>query len=114
MNDALLVRRIQRLGDLYCQVQQLVASKRTRFDGMLQRLSVQKLHRDEGSPGLLADVVNRANVAMVQRAGGPSLTLESDNRSYIRGEILRQELQRYQPSEPGIARLIDDAHAPAA
>ena len=51
---------------------------------------------------------------MVERAGGTGLTLKSDDRRCVRGEMHRQELQRYQASQPDIARLIDDAHSSSA
>src|ERR1700678_1839043 len=114
MNNALRVSGIQGLGDLHSQLQQPVASDRTRFDDMFQSLSIQVLHGDEGSPRLLANIVDGANVAMVERAGGTSFTPESDDGGWVRGKILGQELQCYQASQPGIARFIDDAHPPAA
>src|ERR1035438_5702276 len=79
---------------------------------MFQRLPVQVLHGNEGSPRRLADVVDGANVAMVKRAGGTSLTLEPGDRSWVCIERLGQELQRYQALQPGIASLIDDPHPP--
>src|SRR5271157_4363680 len=77
---------------------------------MLQGLSVQVLHGDEGAPVLFADVVDRANVVVVKRARGTRFTLESDIRSRIRRKIPGQKLQGYRSPEPGIERLIDDAH----
>ena len=46
-------------------------------DAVLQRHAVQKLHGDERLAVLLADVVDRADVGMVQRGGGLRLALEA-------------------------------------
>src|SRR5579863_431432 len=81
---------------------------------MFQRMSVQVLHGKEGSPGFLANVVNRTDVGMVEGAGGTSLALESDNSSRVRGKIRGQELQRDHASETDIPRLIDNAHPSSA
>src|ERR1700690_2703514 len=114
MNDALRGSSIQGIDDLHCQWQEPVAFERPGFDDMFQRLPVQVLNGNEGSPRLLADVIDGTNVAVVKRAGGASLALESDDCRGVRGDLFGQELQRYQAPQPRIARLIDNPHPSAA
>ena len=83
-------------------------------DGLPQRGALQILHGDEGVAVLLADVMNGADVGMIQRGGGPSLPLEPAQRLPVASQFVRQELQRDEATEPGVLRLVHDAHAAAA
>jgi hypothetical protein len=58
---------------------------RTARNGVLQGLSVQKLHGDEGFAGFFADVVNRANVGMIQCRSGFGLTPKAFERLRVAG-----------------------------
>ena len=76
--------------------------------------ALQILHRDEGAAVLLADVMNGADVGMIQRGRGASLPLESAQRLPVASQIVRQELERDEATEPGVLRFVDHAHAAAA
>ena len=54
---------------------------------------VQKLHGDEGFAVLLADVVDRADIGMIQRGCGLGFELKAGQRVRIVGNLLRQELE---------------------
>ncbi len=92
MDYALGMGCFERLGDLDCQRQKAASGERAGFDEMFQSLAVEILHRDEGSASLFADVIDRANIAMVERACGARLTLESNNGGGIGGKIFREKL----------------------
>ena len=79
-----------------------------------QRAALQILHGDEGAAVLLADVMNGADVGMIQGGRGPSLALESAQRLPVASQIVRQELEGDEAMEPGVLRLVDHAHAAAA
>jgi len=66
VHDSELVCGIQTIGDLGTQVQDLRQRERTPGDAVLQHVSVQKLHGDEGPAVFLADVVDGADVRMIQ------------------------------------------------
>ena len=60
---------------------------------MLQRQPVQKLHDDEGLAVLLPDLVDRADIGMVQCRSGLSFSLEASQRLGVFGNLVGQELQ---------------------
>jgi len=81
---------------------------------MFQRDTVQKLHRNESLAILLPDVVNRANIRMVQGGSSLRLALESRQRLSISGNFCGQELQSDETMEPGVFGFIDHTHPTAA
>ena len=62
-------------------------SKRPPGDALLQRGALQVLHDDEGAAVLLADVVNRADVGVIQGGGGAGLAPETVQGVAGRGRI---------------------------
>ena len=66
VNDALLVRRIQRVGDLDRQVEQRLNLERLAFDQVPEGLPFQQLHGNEWLAFVLADFVDGADVGMVE------------------------------------------------
>jgi hypothetical protein len=110
VNDAFGVCRIQRVGDLDGQWQQLVEFHCPPINRMLERLSFQKLHGDEGAVVLLADVVNRANIRMIQGRSGLRFALKSGQRLPIPGNFCGKELERHEATQPRILGFVDDTH----
>jgi hypothetical protein len=82
VNDASGVSSIKRISNFDCQWQQSLRFQWPPPNPVLQRQPVQKLHRDEGVPVLLTDVVDGADVRMIESRRGLRLTLET-------GECLR-------------------------
>ncbi|HEV8523761.1 MAG TPA: hypothetical protein VGQ71_04625 [Terriglobales bacterium] len=54
-----------------------VVLERLALNGVLQRLALHQLHSDEGLAVVLADVMNGADVRMVEGGGGRRLALET-------------------------------------
>ena len=82
-----------------------------------QRLPAQQLHDEVGRSvrlRRLADVVDRADVRMVQRRGRARLALEAPQVFFRRRERRRQQLHRDIAAELQIVRLVDLAHAAGA
>ena len=80
---------------------------------MLQRGAFQQLHGDERLPILLADVMNRADVGMVQRGSRLRLALKPRQRLRIFCHIVGKEFQRDKTVQPGVLGLVHHAHSPA-
>ena len=89
VNDVFGVRSIERVGDFDGESEEVFDVNGAAVDAVLERLAIEKFHGDEGLAILLADVVNRANVGMVQRGCGLRFTLESRESLRIAGDFLR-------------------------
>ena len=76
MDDSFLMRRVQAVRYLNGQIQQFLCFKRSARDSMLESLSLQKLHDNEGLALMLADFVDGTNVGMIQSGSGSRLALK--------------------------------------
>ena len=65
-------------------------------------------------PFELIDLVNSANVGMVQRRGGLRFAFESLQRELVLCQIFRKEFQRHKTPQLDIFGLIDNTHPAAA
>ena len=77
---------------------------------MLQRLAFELLHHDEGLALVFADIVNGANIRMVQSGGGLGLALEPFERHVVGGEFFGKKFQGHEAVQVGVFGLIDDTH----
>src|SRR5579862_4239136 len=114
MNNAGGVRDIERVGHLGGEVYDLLDRNWFAFDAVFQRAAFQTLHDDVETVLVLADVVNGADVGMVQRGCGSSFTLEAFAGLGILRQIFRKELQRHAAAEALILSFVDHAHSAAA
>jgi len=89
VDNPLCVGRIERVGELDPQVQKLLRLDGPAGDPTLQRPALQKLHGDEGLAFVLVDVVDGADVGVVQSGSGAGLTLEPLLRLVAREQPLR-------------------------
>jgi len=71
------MRRIQCVRHLDGQVQELVDTKKSGCDPLLEGLAFQILHCNKGSLAGLIHLVNGADVRVVQRGRGSGLSSES-------------------------------------
>ena len=114
VDDALGVSGVQGVGDLDRQLQQLRRLDGLARDAVLESLALQQLHADEGLAFVLVDVVNGADVGMIEGGGGLGLSLEPLQGDLVVGESLGEELQRNVTSKAGVFCLVDHTHPPAA
>ena len=96
VDDAFGMGGVERVGNLNPQRQKQFGFKRTPGDAVLQGHPVQKLHSDEGATILLADVINGADIGVIQRGRGLRFTLEAGQSLCILGYLVRQELQSHE------------------
>ena len=76
VHDPPRVRRLERVGDLRPQVEQRLELERPGPEPVPQRLAVEELHRDEGLALVLVDVVDRADVGVLERRGRARFALQ--------------------------------------
>ncbi len=114
MNDAAGVRGVEAIRDFDAELEDTVERQRSARDLVLQRPAIEQLHDDEPLGAVLADVVDGADVWMVERRGDAGLALEPIQRLGIAGQIGRQELQRDLAAQTHVFGAIDDAHAAGA
>jgi hypothetical protein len=66
----------------------------------------------EANSSTLADVVDRADVGVVQRRSSPNLSLESAQCLPIHNHMVRQELKSCKAVEVDVFGLIHHTHPP--
>ena len=114
VDDARAVRRVERVGHLDAHIQHRVQAQRAPTEAILQRRALQVLHGDERSPVLFADVVDGADVGVVERRCGAGLALKTAQRLGITRQFSRDELERNGTVQAQILGLVHHAHAAAA
>jgi len=63
---------------------------------------------------VLANVVNGADIRVIQSGGGLRFALEAGQSLRIPGYFIGKEFQRNEAAQPGVFCLVDHAHAAAA
>src|SRR5436190_1747933 len=114
MNDAFGMRRINRIRDFNSEIQRFLDAQRTAIVPVFQCLSIEVFHHNERTAVVLTDIVDRANLRMIERRGRTRLDSKSFERLRILGTLLRQELHRNRTAEADILRFIDNTHASGA
>ena len=77
VDNSTCMRRVERIRNLDGERQQGLHLHRLIADQMLERCSIQKFHDDEGFAVLLADVINRADIRMIQSGSSLRLALKT-------------------------------------
>jgi len=114
VDDADSVRRVERVGNLDGQVQNAIQGHRVSFDTMLQGGAFQQLHHQEVLAFVLVNVVNGADVRVIQGGGGTRLALKTLQRLQVLLHVFRQKLQRHFAAEAKVLGLVHHAHAAPA
>ena len=114
VNDPLLVRCLERLGDLRRDGQCVLERDRAAPQSLRQILAFDQLH-DEGVhiTGFFK-AVDVSDVRMVQRREGLGFARETCEPFGVVREAIRQNLDRHVAIEVGVPRAIDLAHAAGA
>jgi len=81
---------------------------------MLERPALEQLHGHERPPLEFSDIVDRADVRMIECRCGARFAPESLGRLRVVGDVVRQELQRNVSAQARVLGFVDNAHASAA
>jgi len=84
----------QRPGDLDPQIQDEVEPERLSLESLAERLSLHQLHDDERLTLVFPDLVNRADVRMVEGRRRAGFAKEPIERRLVPDGLLGKELER--------------------
>ena len=110
MDDALVVGGLQALGGLDRNVQCLVELERTVGDLILHRVAFEVGHGEECLSLGLVDLVNRADVGVVELCRRFGFALETLPALFVAQQMRRQEFERHGPIEFRIFGLVNNTH----
>jgi hypothetical protein len=114
VDDAFGVGGIESFGDLNGNVEETLEFNWLAIDDVLEGGSIEEFHGDEGATVFFADVVDGANVWMVEGGGGLRFTLKTNERLAILGDLVREKFEGHEAVQTGILGLVNDTHtAPA-
>jgi hypothetical protein len=107
------VGSVERVSDVDGKGKKNFRFQRMPCHAMLQGQPLKKLHGDERLPLLLASVVNRAEVEVVQRLCGLGFALKARECPWVEGNRLGQKLQGDETMQSHVFGFVDHVH-PAA
>jgi len=110
VRDSLAVRLVERVGDLDGVLQNLFERKRTFLEAFRQRLPFEMLHHQEISAVLVPDVVEGADVRMVQAGDGASFALEALAQFGSIGKVIRKDFDGNGALQTRIAGAVHLTH----
>ena len=111
MHHALSMSLVQRVGDLDGVPQSLVERQGTFLQPVGQRLTLEVLHDQEVDPVLFTDVMERADVRMIQARDRTGLALEALLELGMVGEVSRKHFDGDGAIEPGVFGFVDFSHS---
>ena len=114
MQDAFGVRGVERVGDLRGDVEQVPQIERPPDSCAIERLALEQLHREVELPVVLVEVVDRADVRVIERRRGARLAAEALDRLLGRGVAGGRTLSATWRPSFSVLGAIDDAHAARA
>ncbi len=93
MDDAFCVGGIEGVGDFGGEGDELVEFDGTSGDGVLEGGAFEIFHGDESAAIFFADVINGADIRMIQGGSGFGFALETREGLGISGEFIGEKLQ---------------------
>ena len=114
VNDASVVSGVEGVGAVDADFEEAFEFQRARGDEVLQRGAVEEFHCDKGAAVVFADVVDGADVGMIQRGGGACFTFEAFERLWVVGEIVGEKFEGDEAAEARVFGFVDHAHSATA
>ncbi len=113
VDNAFCVRSVQSIGNLDSERQHHLDVQWFAGDPVLQCHAVQKLHGNESLTIFLTDVVNRANILMIQSRRRLRLALEAGQCLRVSGDFFGQKLESNEAMQPRVLGFIHHTHTAA-
>src|SRR6185436_10073569 len=114
VDDPVRVRVGQRVSQFVRDRQQLARRNGTAPDARLQRLPVETLHDEVIDARVVPDVVERADVRMLEVGDDPGFPLEAFPPIGIGRRIAGEDLDGDRAAETDVPSFVDLTHAPDA
>ena len=111
MDDPVLVRPRQALGNLRRDLERPRRVEPAARDELAERLATNQLHRDEADAVRFADFVNDADVRVLEPRGRLRFLQKAPLLVGVRDDVRRQHLQRDLTIQRRVERLVHDPHA---
>src|SRR5205085_6070634 len=92
MDDSFAVRAVERRRDLDAVAKDLIERQRSFAQSIGERFAVEELHDEKVHAVVEANVVQRADVRMIELRDRLRLALEADAQLRVGGELSRQNL----------------------
>jgi hypothetical protein len=114
VDDALVVRRLETLGDLESNPQCFLQWNRGAVDALSERFTLGKLHDEQLATVDVLEPVDPGDARVVEGGQDPGLALESSQSVGVGGEGVGQDLDGHLAAELGVLRPPHLAHAALA
>jgi hypothetical protein len=112
VNDAFDMRRVKRVRDIDGRAKQLFRFECAYADQLLPGEPVQVLHDHEGTAVFFENVVNGADVGVVQCRSSPPLASKTLQCLWVAGKVIGQKLEGDEAGKTGILGFVDDPMPP--
>src|SRR5215472_1855674 len=93
-------------------LQEVFGRQRLFHDALPNGVALEILHRDVTLFFMNADVINRADVGVIERRSGTRLAFETLEGDPVTDKIRGQKFERHKTVQPCVTRLVNDTHAP--
>ena len=113
MNDSFQMGHIESVGELNSHVQSGFDVQGSSRNSVPQCHAIQKFHHNERLAVLLADLVNGADVGMVQRGSCLRFALKPGEGLRILRNFIGQKFERDKTAKLDVFGFVDDAHSAA-
>src|SRR5262245_41803512 len=101
MDDALLMRRVERVGDLPCDLQRLLL-RQTTGDPLFERIPLHQLEDQRTCAAGFLEAIDRSDMWVIERGEDARLSLEAREPIGVAGKRRWQNLDRDVASKPVI------------
>ncbi len=110
VNDPLLVRRLERLGDLAGDGQGLLERDRPALQSLGEVFALDELHHERADAVRLLEAVDRGDVRVLKLGEELCLALEAGEALGVGGEHLGEDLDGDLALQLRVGRAVDDPH----
>src|SRR5262249_34940579 len=104
------VRGFQRFTDVQRDGYQVIVGNSARGDALSKRLALEQFHDEKRLSSILTNVINGADICMIQRGDGPGFALKTFESNSARGIGAGEKLQSNIAVETRISGAVYRAH----